>query len=233
MVNLLWRNAKPLLMVTPLFLAVSLQVSANSRGENAFEPLVHNGSSLDHSMTALNEAIEDQYAKEQMLASLVEPVSDQDRFETVAAAGNISTAVDGALDTSEFGPIISDDPSLETNLMVLNENLLLRGDDLFVTIAENASNSGASVSGAEFDYVAAILDGVLEAEGRRKAARNSHTAFGTLVRNDATLDNNIAFLNDEIQKRENREIMLAGDHSPPVTGTSFGVAAYAMAVGFE
>lgn len=230
---LLSRYATPLLAAAPFLLAVSLQVSADSRGENGFEPLVHHGSSLDRSIRALNEAIQDQYAKEQMLASFVDPVADQDRFETVAAAGNTSSALNGSSDFSEFGPIISDDPSLESNLLVLNTNILLRGDDLFLAIAESASNSGASVSGAEFDYVAAILDGFLEAEARRETERGSHTAFGTLVRNDNSLDNNLAFLNDEIQKRENSEAMLAGDLPPPVTGTSFTVAAYAMAVGFK
>ena len=227
------RSARNLLVATPLLLAVSLHVFADGSAANGFEPLVYSGPSLDSSMTALDKAIQDQYAKEQMLASLVDPVSDQDRFETVAAAGNTSSARDLSSSISDFGPMISDDPSLESNLVVLNENLLLRGDDLFLTIAETASNSGASVTSAEFDYVAAILDGVLAAEARREAERNSQTLFGTLVRDDTTLDKNIAFLNDEIRKRENREVMLAGGEPPPVNGSSFGVAAYAMAVGFK
>jgi len=184
-------------------------------------------------MAALNEIIQDQYEKERLLASLVDPVSDQDRFETVAAAGNTSTPRDRSSDVSEFGPIVFDDSTLESNLMALNDNLILRGNDLFMTIADNVSNSGPSVSKKDFDYVAAILDGVLKAEAMRESERGSGNAFGTLVRNDATLDNNIAFLNDEIQRREDQEVMLAGGQTPAVTGTSFGVVAYAMAVGFQ
>jgi len=227
------RSARNLLVATPLLLAVSLHVFASGSAANGFEPLVYDGPSLDSSITVLDKAIQDHYAKEQMLASLFDPVSDQDRFETVAAAENISSARDLSSDISDFGPVIFDDPSLESNLMVLNENLLLHGDDLFLTIAENPSNSGASVTRAEFDYVAAILDGVLAAEARREAERNSQTLFGTLVSDDTTLDKNIAFLNEEIRKRANREVMLAGDEPLPVTGSSFGVAAYAMAVGFK
>jgi len=222
-----------LLTAAPLLLAVSLQVSADSETVGGFEPSVHHGPSLDRSMVALNETIQDQYAREQVLASLTNPVSDQDRFESVAAAGNAARAPDRASDFSEFGPIVFDDPSLQSNLMALNENLILRGDDLFVTIANNVSDTGPSVSKKDFDYVAAILDGVLKAEAMRESEQRPGRAFGSLIRDDATLDSNIAFLNDEMQRREDRQIMLAGNQTPAVTGTSFEAVAYAMAVGFK
>jgi hypothetical protein len=222
-----------MLAATPLLLAISVQVSADSGAAAGFEPVVHHGPSLDRSMTALNETIQDQYAKERFLARLVDPVADQERFETVAAAGNASSATDRASDVSEFGHIVFDDPSLENNMVALNENLLLRGDDVFVTIANNMSDSGSSVSGKSFDYVAAILDGVLKAEARREAELSSRIAFGTLIRDDATLDSNIAFLNDEMQRRDDRQIMLAGNETPAVTGTTFELVAYAMAVGLQ
>lgn len=227
------RSARMLLTATPLFLAIPVQVSADSEIAGGFEPSVYHGPSLDRSMVALNETIQDQYAKERVLASLTDPVSGQDRFESVAAAGNAASAPDRASDTSEFGPIVFDDPSLQSNLMALNENLLLHGDDLFTVIAQNISNSGALVSDVEFDYAAAILNGMLAAEARRAAEENSQTAFGTLIVDDATLDSAVALLNDELQRRENQEIMLAGSDTPAVTGTSFEVVAQAMAEGIQ
>lgn len=233
MTDPLSRYARMMLTATPLVLGITLQVSVDSRADVGFEPLISHGPSLDRSMTALNETIQDQYAKDQLLARLVEPVSDEHRFETVAAVGNISWAANRLSVTSDFGPVIVDDLSLVSNLAALNEGLLLRGDDVFMTVANNNSNSGASVSGAEFDYAAAILNGVLRAEGRRAAKNGSQTEFGMLVRDDASLDSTIAFVNDEIQRRENQELMLAGSETPEVTGTSFTVAAHALATGFH
>lgn len=81
--------------------------------------------------------------------------------------------------------------------------------------------------------MAAILDGMLEAEARRAADWRAQTAFGTLIRDDASLENNIASLNAEIQQRENREVMLAGGLPTAVTGASFEVVAHAMNVGIQ
>jgi basic membrane lipoprotein Med (substrate-binding protein (PBP1-ABC) superfamily) len=227
------RSARTLLTAAPFLLAVSLQVSADSETAGGFEPSVYHGPSLDRSMVALNETMQDQYAKERVLARLVDPVADQERFETVAAAGNTSSATDRSADVSEFGPVVFDGESLESSMVTLNENLILRGDDLFVTIANNVSDTGPSVSKKDFDFVAAILDGVLKAEAMRESEQRPGTAFGALIRDDATLDSNIALLNDEMQRREDRQIMLAGNHTPAVTGTSFEVVAYAMVVGFQ
>jgi hypothetical protein len=227
------RIARMLLIATPLVLAVTLNGSAESGADVGFEPLISHGPSLDRSMTALNGTIQDQYAKERLLARLVQPVSDEERFQTVAAASDdTSGAAFRMIGASGFGPVVIDDSSLESNLAALNEDLHLRGD-VFMTMANNGSNSGASVSGAEFDYAAAILSGVLRAEARRAATYSSQSAFGTLVRDGASLDSTIVSLNDEIQRRESQEGMLAGSEMPEVTGTSFTVVAQALAIGFQ
>jgi hypothetical protein len=230
------RFSRVLLAVAPAVsfaLAISLQGSADDQVAGDFGPAVNNGPSLDRSMVELDATIQDQYAKERLLASLQAPVSDQDRFQTVAAAGTPSIAIYPSSSGSAFGPAVFDGPSLESNLVVLNEDLLLRGDTQFVTVAANVSDSGATVTEGEFDYVAAILGSRFKAEALRERERSSRTGFGTLVRDDSTLEKNIALLNDDMQKREFREVMLSGDLPPVVTDTSFAVAANAMAVGFD
>jgi hypothetical protein len=190
--------------------------------------MVHDGPALDRSMFDLNVAIHDQYAQEALLAGLHSPVADEDRFNEVATASAVSAREPAPREHGAFGPSVFDGASLEENLAVLNEDLIARGNDAFLMIAEDASRPAQSVSGRAFDYVAEMLGSQLRVEASKEVALSQERDFGIIIRDGKTLQRNLAELNDEIQERDWKAYLLASDNPLPVTGASFNT--YAMLV---
>jgi len=221
-----------LALVTTVCLSLTTATRSMAADEvaNAFGPIVHDGPTLDHSISELNVAIRDQYAQEALLASLHShsPVADEDRFNEVAAASAGSTRQPAAQALGAFGPSVFDDASLEESVAVLNEDLIARGNDPFLMMAENAARPAELVSGQSFDYVAEMLGSQLRAEALKEVDLSQEGDFGIVVRDGKTLQVNLAELNDEIQEREAKAYLLASDNPLPITGASF--KSYAMSV---
>jgi hypothetical protein len=202
----------------------SSSVFAEASGDGRTGPSLFTGNALDASLHALNHHIQDKYAQEDMLAALVEP-----RAPDFAVAAVASAAVPTFIETSEpgaFGYAIVNDKSLNRALELFNTEVAMRGSDVFIRVATEATSKGEAFA------IAAVSAGVEEKMARYRDESAAVTeGFGSTIRDGASLEYSVAALNQRMQDQVDREIRLASA-VPPIDGTSFMTYLMAMAISY-
>jgi hypothetical protein len=193
-----------------------------------YGPIVQNGPTLDMSMLVTTARIEEQYEAEALIAQLHTPVVDQERMTNVASAMLLPSSAGPESADADFGLAVSDDRSLDENLIAFSLERATTGGDLFLQIAEAASAPGRQIDPDTFTLVAAMLGDRWSADELREEVERARTAFGTTVADGPTLQRSLIALNDRLQELEAQELVLTAQGPPPVTGASF--ATFAMAI---
>ncbi len=224
MSSVYWRTTIGALYAGVLVCAASGAALAQASGDGRIGPLVFTGESLDQSLHALNRHIQDKYVQEDMLAAVIEDRAPE--FATAAAASAAAPAHEEMAEQGAFGYVVADDRSLSEGLSLFNTELALRGEDLFIQVAREATIKGDAFA------VAAARAGVdAKMAARRQEAAGPGDGFGDRVAGDASLDASMVALNRWMRDHEAREVMLAAA-VPPVEADSFAVVMVAMAFSY-
>lgn len=193
-------------------LSFAFTTAALSAGDGRTGPVQITGAAIDEALVALNDFLQGRYLQEDRLAALTAP-PPQDFVTTAVATASVPQMRSGAV--AEFGVLVAGDASLDNSIDYLNRQVLNRGTDLFIQVAEAAAGKGP-----DFADVAKSIDAdtVLQRYGSQLAALQHE--FGQPVSDDETLDTLVADINSHIQGFDQREVMLA-QAVPAVTGDSF------------
>jgi len=185
--------------IISVFSLVPLAAIAGGKMDGRTGPATFTGHDLDHAMTDMNDFLKERYIHDDMLAGL--DVAPQADFQTVAVAVSTAPFERTAPELGSFGHLIGDGGSLDLQLASFNEEVLGRGDDLFVRIARSEAGK---VPG--FGTVAAdVFTG---------------PTFGGMIHDDPTLDGEMAALSIGMRAFDIREQDLTRA-VPQVDGTSF------------
>jgi hypothetical protein len=199
-------------------------VLAAATGDGRMGPKVVSGEVVDQSLYALNRHIQDKYALDDMLAALTAPRAPD--FAVAATASAAAPTIEETPEVGAFGYRIFDDSSLNNGLELFNTEVALRGTDLFIQVAMEATSKGEAfalaVRGAGLDEKMARY---------RQEMAEVTEGFGNPVRDSSTLETSIVALNERIGDQVVREIRLAAA-VPPTDGTSFLNYAVAMAYSY-
>lgn len=215
------------------FLALSLSAAmclssgtalAQASGDGRVGPLIVDDLALNDTLQALNDHIQDKQIQDQMFAALTEERTLD--FATVAVATAAAPRIEETLDVAAFGYSVDGDHALNEGLDLFNTELSLRGDDLFIQVAraETSKNDAFQVAAAS-----AGIDAKMRR--RRLELADANDGFGDPVSSDASLVRSIIALNDMMDHRDAREIMLAAA-LPPVKSGSFDTIMVAMAYSY-
>lgn len=224
MSSVYWRTTIGALSAAAFVCAASTAALAQASGDGRIGPLVFDGEALDQSLHALNHHIQDKYVQEDMLAALTEDRAPE--FATAAAASAAAPTLEETALEGAFGYVVSDDRSLSDGLALFNAELALRGEDLFIQVAREAT-----VKGDAFALAAAGAGLDAKMAARRQEAAGPGDGFGDQVAGDASLDASMAALNKWMRAHEAREVMLAAA-VPPVEADSFARVMVAMAFSY-
>jgi len=187
-------------------------------------PATFNDEALNLSLHALNHHIQDKYTQEDMLASLIEPRNPD--FAVAAAASATAPTLVATQDVTEFGAPVSGDASLNRSLELFNAEIAMRGTDVFIQVALDATSKGEAFA------VAAASAGVDARMARyRDESAEVTEGFGDPVNDGGSLETSIAWLNERMRGQEGRETMLASA-VPPVDGRSFMTFMVAIAFSY-
>lgn len=199
-------------------------VGAEARGDGRLGPLVFHDDVLNQSLAALNHLIQDKYSQEELLAGLSEPQAPD--FATAALASGAVPDIEETPEVGAFGYLVSDGNSLDNGLSLFNTEVALRGTNLFIRIAQEATSKGEAFSMAA---AGAIVDGQL-AQYRQEMA-DAGEGFGDPVNNGRSLEMSVAAINQRIFDLELRENRLAAA-VPAVDGSQFDRVMISMAISF-
>ena len=206
------QTARAAVAALALSLAYPPGLLAEDSSPGSFEPTVHGDASLDESLAALNDALQAHYAFDDMLAALhAEPTDD---FADIAEATGAVPEMVVAAAESEFGVPVSDGASLNESMRVLNSDLLMRAEPLFVQLARQETQKGL-----DFEQVAGSV-AAHNAIERLSAAAGATNEWGEPVSDDRSLDQHLAAFAQMLAEIEARETMLA-QAVPAVNGASF------------
>lgn len=192
-----------------------------------YGPLVHDDAYLDLAVSYLSARLADQYEQDALIAQLSTPYVDDERMRDVATATLLPSAAAAERTATDFGFAVSGDRSLEDSLTAFNIELATRGDDLFVQVAEAASEHGHEVTNDSFTVLAAILGERWTVEELQAELDRATTLLGASIGDDRSLDRNLVALNDRIRELAAQETMLAAEWPGAITGASFDL--YALA----
>ncbi|WP_428607543.1 hypothetical protein [Sedimenticola sp.] len=210
---------------TALLMGVSgSSVLAEVPGDGWLGPQVFTGAVLDRSLHILNHQIQDKYDQETLLAGLSQPRTPD--FAEAALASAAIPVIEETQETGAFGYLVSDDSSLNNGLDLFNTEVALRGNDLFIRVALEATSKGEAFSMAA---AGAVVDEQIQ-EYRLELA-GVREGFGDQVRNGPSLQASVVALNQRIFDLEQREDRLAAA-VPAVDGASFDNVMVAMAISF-
>ena len=175
-------------------------------------PVIITGAAIDQALVALNGFLQAHYLQDDRMAALSAPAG-QDFVTTAAATAAVPQMPVGAV--AELGILVAGDASLNNTMDYLSQQVLNRGEDLFLQVA--AAEAG---KGIDFTTVARSVDAdvALRVYGGQLATLQHE--FGAPVSDDVTLDAQVAAINSHIQDFDQREVMLA-QAVPAVTGDSF------------
>ena len=187
-------------------------------------PLVFTGETLDRSLQALNQHIQEKYLQEDLLAGLIEERAPE--FATAAAASAAVPTPEEAPSEGAFGYIVFDGRSLSSGLELFNAELALRGEDAFVR-----AGRGTAVEGEAFAAAASSAGLDAKMAARRRQAAGTPDGFGDAIGDDASLDASIVALNERLREQGARDAMLTAAVRP-VDGDSFDAAPAALALSF-
>ncbi len=172
-------------------------------------PTTITGHDIDHAMEALSGFVAAKYAESDLLDRLeTAPSAD---FRTVAVATATVPFERAEPAASSFGWPISGDKSLDVQLASFQEDVMGRGEDLFVRIA--------MVEAGKLQDFAAIASDVY----------GGTDSFEGRVMDDPTLDGEMAALAVGLQRFDNRDALLTRS-VPAVSTTSFDVYARSLAL---
>lgn len=174
-------------------------LNADGRDAGRHGPIVFRGADLDSAMVSLSDFIRRHDAQYEMLAQL-DAVPSQD-FRTVASAVATTPFDRDRPDSLEFGWAVTDGASLDLHLAAFNDEVLGRGDDLFIRIA-----TAEAAKTMDFGTVASDVYSGLSVNGR--------------VRDDPTLDNEMQALASGMRQFEDRSTQISRA-VPATTDTSF------------
>ncbi|GGB79119.1 hypothetical protein GCM10011352_00950 [Marinobacterium zhoushanense] len=196
-----------------LMLACGIAATSVSAADNWYDLSVQNGTSLENSLTALNEELQLRYDEDDRLAALADPRPHDFATTAIASSEFPEFEVFASVD-EEFGTPINDGESLNANLDLLNYTLATLGDDLFLQIVAEATGERYT-----FDQVAETMDSYNAVDQYQFALLGGDIGFGQPVQDDVSLNNNVAGLNQYLADAELRDQLLAGA-VPAVTGAS-------------
>ncbi|WP_260294735.1 hypothetical protein [Sedimenticola hydrogenitrophicus] len=199
-------------------------VLAEATGDGWLGPQVFNGEVLEQSLHALNRHIQDKYSQERQLDDLTEPRTPD--FAEAAIASAAVPVIEETLEAGAFGYLVFDDRSLDNGLVLFNTEVALRGTDLFIRMAQEATSKGEDFSMAA---AGAVVDEQLARYRRENAG--SVGGFGDPVNDGNSLEVSVAALNQRIFDLEQRESQLAYA-VPAVGGSSFDDVMLAIAISF-
>jgi hypothetical protein len=193
-----------------------------------YGPIVQNDATLDGSMLVTNARIDEQYESEALIAQLQAPVVDQRRMAQVASATLLPSAAGPDPVDGEFGLGVHDGRSLNESLLAFSLERATTGGDLYIQIAEAASQPGREIDSDTFTLVAAMLGDRWTVEELRHALDQAKSAFGTRVNDGSTLEVSLVALNQRLRELEAQEQVLTAQGQPPITGGSFDTFALAV-----
>ncbi len=150
-------------------------------------------------MTDLNDYLQAKYAQEEMLANL--DAAPQSDFVTIAAAVSTAPMDAPSSEAGAFGWQITGGNSLDLHLAAFNEEVLGRGDDLFIRIAKVETGKAIDFRDVASDVYAG-------------------QAFDGRIMNDPTLEAELKALHRGLAEFEARAERL-GQAVPAVTDDSF------------
>lgn len=218
------RMALSAIGATTLLGLTSGTVFAEASGDGRTGPAVFHGVTLDQSLHALNHHIQDKYAQDDMLAALIEPRAPD--FAIAASASAAAPTVVANQEPNEFGHAVGDDASLDRSLELFNTEVAMRGTDVFIQVALEATSKGDAFA------IAAASAGVDERMARyREASAEATEGFGATISDGPSMESSIAALNQRMHAQVEREIMLAAA-VPPIDGSSFRTYLVAMAISY-
>lgn len=197
---------------------------AEASGDGWRGPETFSGEALNQSLHALNRHIQDKYSQETLLAGLAEP--QPPNFAEAALASAAVPVIEESQEVGAFGYQVYDDSSLDNGLALFNTEVALRGTDLFIQVALEATSKGEAFSMAAAGAV--VDEQLMEARQELIAAGEG---FGDPVNNGSSLEASVTALNQRIFDLEQRENKLAAA-VPPVDGTSFDDVMVAIAISY-
>ena len=197
---------------------------AAASGDGWMGPKVFDGEALNQSLHALNHHIQDKYAQDDMLAALIEPRAPE--FAVASAASATAPSIEQAQDVGAFGYVVYDSRSLDVGLELFNMEVALRGADLFIQVALEATAKDDAFA------LAASSAGIDEKMAKHRLdLAGPGSGFGDTVRDDASLEASVEALNRRMYAQVEREIRLAVA-VPPVDDSSFASVMIAMAYSY-
>ena len=221
--NLRWITFVSFAAATLIF-GPSDQALAAATGDGWMGPKAFNGQALDESLHALNHHIQDKYSQDDMLAALTETRAPE--FAVASAASAAVPTIEQAEEVGAFGYLVFDSRSLDAALDLFNTEVKLRGEDLFIQVAQEATSKGDAFA------LAAASAGVEEKMAQyRSEVTEAATGFGDTVHDDASLESSVAALNKRMHEQIEREVKLAAT-VPPVDDSSFASVMIAMAYSY-
>jgi hypothetical protein len=210
---------------TALLITVSSSaLLAEASGDGRVGPEVFSDEALNQSLHALNHQIQDKYSQETLLAGLAEPRTPD--FAQAAVASAAVPVIEETREIGAFGYLVHDGSSLDNGLTFFNTEVALRGSDLFIQVALEATSKGEAFSMAG---AGAVVDEQMM-EIRLELFATSQ-GFGDPVSNGRSLEASVTTLNQRIFDLEQRENRLA-EAVPPVDGSSFDDVMMAIAISY-
>jgi hypothetical protein len=197
---------------------------AEASGDGRLGPEVFSGEVLNQSLHALNHQIQDKYNQEALLAGLTEPHAPD--FAEAAVASAAVPVIEETPGVGAFGYLVFDDNSLNNGLELFNTEIALRGTDLFIRVALEATSKGEAFSMAA---VGAVVDEQMMQYRQDLTAISE--GFGDPVDNGSSLEASVVALNQRLFDLEQRENRLAAA-VPPVDGSSFDNVMVAIAISY-
>jgi hypothetical protein len=210
---------------TALLITVSSSaLLAEASGDGRVGPEVFSDEALNQSLHALNHQIQDKYSQETLLAGLAEPRTPD--FAQAAVASAAVPVIEETREIGAFGYLVHDGSSLDNGLTFFNTEVALRGSDLFIRVALEATSKGEAFSMAA---AGAVVDEQLMKV--RQEMITLSEGFGDPVDNGSSLEASVVALNQRLFDLEQRENRLAAA-VPPVDGSSFDDVMVAIAISY-
>lgn len=199
--------------ITVLALLIGGPALAEATGDGWMGPTVVDGSAIDHTLIALNVHIQDKYRQDDMLAALTEPLHSD--FANTAVATAHGPRVDYLPSRPPFGYEVSDGRSLDDGLQLFHREIALRGNDLFIQVAQDVQVRGDAFA------LAARGAGLDEQMARYQMEMiEIDNGFGNAIFDGLSLQASVAAINQRIKDQVVRETQIAAA-VPPVDDSTF------------
>ena len=155
-------------------------------------------------MLVTSAKIEERYEAEALIAQLHTPVVDQERMTNVASATLLPSSAGPEPADADFGLAVSDDRSLDENLIAFSLERATTSGDLFLQIAEAASALGRQIDADTFTLVAAMLGDRWSADELREEVGARGRLYNGYGRPDASAQPHRAQRPAQGSRRKNR-----------------------------